>query len=109
MNIDRLKLYDSEWEFFKPSGQAVMKLAPSTAVSVCLKAAAHRMAVVGVEGGILHSDGFEPRLDCIWDSKADLIDQAGVRKNNIEAAEFIERKRHVHNAFIITVSQLTDQ
>src|ERR1700761_3065463 len=103
MDIDRSKVYDSVWDFFRPSGHAIMKLTPSAAIRVCNDAAARQLVVVGVEGGI-HSEGrFEARLDCIWDGRGAPIDQVAASRNNLEAAEFVKYKSNAHNAFIITV------
>jgi hypothetical protein len=106
MGVDRTRLYDSTWDFFKPSGHAIMKLTSSAALDVCLQAVAHHLVVLGVEGGIHDATGFEARLDCIWDGLSPPLDEAGADQNNLSAAQFIREKSAAHNAFIITVAPL---
>jgi Colicin-E5 Imm protein len=107
MSIDRTKLYESLWDFFKPSGHAIMALTSSAAIGVCSEAATHQYVVLGIEGGIHDGTGFEPRLDCIWNGVGTPIDQTSAHQNNLTAAQFIRDNSNVHNAFIITVAPLT--
>jgi len=82
-----------------------MKLTPDAAADVCRSAAARGLAVLIVEGGIWRDPGFEPRVDCIWNSCIKLLSsREGMILLNKEACEFVEDSaRRGHSAFILSV------
>jgi hypothetical protein len=106
MTVNHAKLYETAREFFDCSGNAVMKLTPIAAIDVCREATARQLVVLGIEGGIYNDDGFEARLDCIWDGLGTRIDQAKIAENNQNAEKFIRKKTGLHNAFIVTVAPI---
>ncbi|QHI99286.1 colicin immunity protein [Xylophilus rhododendri] len=102
MKIDDQKIYEDGEDFFELNGNAVMKLSPEAALSVCKIATFRRVSIGRIEGGIFNASGFEARGDCVWDSKVAVIfDSPG--ENNELAAKFILEEKFVHNAFILTV------
>ena len=106
MPINRGELYARAWDFFNPSGNAIMKLTPAAAVAVCEGAATRRLVVLRIEGGIRDETGFEARLDCIWDASEAPTNPSGTHENNLSAARFIRNNSGGHNAFIVTVAPL---
>jgi hypothetical protein len=108
IRVDHAKLYETAFEFFDRSGNAIMKLTPAAAMDVCKEAAARRLIVLGVEGGIRSDEGFEARIDCIWDGRGTQVDQVKAEENNLRAADFINKKSSEHNAFIVTVAPIAD-
>lgn len=104
MCIDSTHLYDDGILFFQLNGNAVMRLTKTAAISVCRLATDRGLHVLRVEGGIWHSPGFEARVDSIWDSKFDKIDEQSIIINNEYAVEFIESESMDINSFILTVS-----
>lgn len=107
MNADRTKLYEEERDFYELEGNMVMKLVPEAAIAVCSSAARHGPVIARIEGGIWHNPGFEARYDCIWNGADPPIDFDAAAINNTEAAEFIERERNKHGAFILTAAPMT--
>jgi Colicin-E5 Imm protein len=107
MKGDQTKLYEEERDFYELEGNIVMKLVPGAAIAVCQSAARHGLVIARIEGGIWHNPGFEARYDCIWDGADPPIDLDAALANNMEAAEFIERQRHGHGAFILTAAPMS--
>jgi hypothetical protein len=107
MKGDRALLYSKERDFYELEGSVAMKLSARAAADVCRSAAAHGLVVARVEGGIRDDSGFEARHDCIWDGADPPIDVDAAILNNNAAAEFIERQRNAHNAFILTAPPIT--
>jgi len=105
MPIDRNKLYDDPEEFFAPAGNAVIKLTPSAAISICKEAGLRRLVVLGVEGGNLREGKFAPDGACLWDGSENASEIDTVARNNEEAALFVEENQKEHNAFILTVAR----
>lgn len=106
MKIDPQQRYEFSDSFFSLEGSVVMKLSADAAVEVCERASQHGLFIARVEGGVWHFPGFEARLDCIWDSVAFPIGDRAAEKNNLAAADFIRSERQLHDAFIVTTSQV---
>lgn len=106
MAIDPWKLYSSKNDFFRLSGNAIMRLTGTAAEDVCNSAAAEGMLILRVEGGFHDTTGFEARLDCIWNGKNHACNLLDACKNNSEAAKFVKCNSDNHNAFIITVDRI---
>ena len=107
MKADYGKIYESPSDFFELKGSVTMQLSPAAAIEVCRMAAAHRLVVARIEGGIWLNPGFESRLDCIWDGADPPLDTAAAHANNLLAIQFIENKRDVHDVFILTAPSVT--
>lgn len=103
MTIDRRKLYVTPKDFFDLDGSAVMKLGRDAATELCQKALAYELLIVKIEGGIWRDATFEARLDAIWDGREPPIANNVAKKNNLQAASFIDSCDKNYNAFIITV------
>lgn len=106
MKIDLQQRYELSESFFSLEGSVVMKLSADAAAEVCERASQLGFFIARIEGGIWNFPGFEARLDCIWDSVDVPIGDRAVEENNLAAAEFIRSERKLHDAFIVTTSQV---
>lgn len=107
MNLDLWKLYDDSLDFFRLSGNAVMKLTSKASQEVCIAATSHHLTIVRIEGGFHGNKGFESRRDCIWDGLDTPISQKNAQENNIRAENFIREHSNIHNAFVVTVAPIS--
>jgi hypothetical protein len=102
MNPNRADLVTSSSSFFASNGNAWMKLTPEAAIETCRRATDAALVVVRIEGGIWHNQGFEARLDCIWDGLDPPTTNAETSSNNLAAAAFVRQESVSHSAFILT-------
>ncbi|MDR2220534.1 MAG: hypothetical protein LBE24_08160 [Methylobacillus sp.] len=109
MKVDRGRRYESANDFFTLNGSITMRLSIDAAISVCEQAAKEGFVVARIEGGIWHFPGIEARLDCIWDGVDPPVDFETAEKNNLRAAEFIRSESQIHDVFIITAPEMTEQ
>src|SRR5664279_1956617 len=105
--MDRTRIFNSATEFFNLGCNCAMKLSPFAAIGVCERAAEKGFVIARVEGGLWHSQGFEARLDCIWDGTDPPLDPGEAHQNNLSAANFIRKESVAHHAFVLTVSPVT--
>lgn len=84
------------------TGEMTPRLGIQEAKRVCLGAASTGMAIARFEGFIRHEDGFEARLDCIWEPKpARTLED--VVANNADAAHQVEHDNDGCDHFILTM------
>lgn len=107
--IDSLRRYESADEFFRLNGSILMRLTTSAAEAVCEQAARRGLVIYRVEGGIWHPDGFEARIDCIWDGEFPPIDYHEAEANNLRAATFISSERGVHDVFVLSAKAFGEE
>ncbi|MBB3465233.1 colicin immunity protein [Rhizobium sp. BK377] len=107
MKINPRLRYESADDFFNLGGSAVMKVTVDAALSICQRATNRGLVVARIEGGIWHVEGFEARLDCIWDGVDPPVDSEKANQNNYAAAEFIRSESGIHDTFVITAPSMS--
>lgn len=107
MKIDRARVYDDAEDFFEEDGSGIMKLSSEAAKTVCRLSAERGLVVSRIEGGFWNEQGFEARLDCIWDGMDPPIDRLAAATSNDNAAQFILTMSPSHNAFLLTAPPIT--
>lgn len=96
-------------DFIESEDRNSIRFAASSAIEACQRAADHGLRILGVEGGEWLNPGFRSRLDSLWSGLEGQRSEEEIRKNNMEAAEFIREEaaraddRPTPDVFILTV------
>ena len=99
--INRILEHNSAIFFTRDTGREFF-LSTSAAIEVCKFAADEGLVIARIEGGVYNDGEFMPRVACIWDGVDPPVSILRARRNNQDAAKFVETESSEHNAFVIT-------